>query len=289
MSGRTRAGALDTGDILLTTVLVAQAIRLVAGVVGGVVTATDQTPFAPGRFRTGAAIAEFGAAGDGVGIVLLLLAAALLWWRAAGRAPTAGVPRLGRFREATAWLLMLTAVAVVLVIVGLTIEASVDVGAGWRRVVSLQGFQIAYLVAAVGALVVVRGLAFGREDVDDAEGSPAAVFAVDRQTGAVLAWWSIREAADNAPLYGVEDDEYEWYLDDGTVVAASAEDGDVHLVPGDDERPQELIRHLQEHAQRRGLRVDDPDEPLEYVDPITRDHYLQMWPGWMRWIGRLVR
>ena len=57
---------------------------------------------------------------------------------------------------------------------------------------------------------------------------------------------------------------------------------EVHLQPTPDERPDELLRLLTAYAERRGLTIDEPDEPLAYVDPISRDHYLEMWPGWLR-------
>ena len=105
---------------------------------------------------------------------------------------------------------------------------------------------------------------------------------------AISAWPSARE---NAPLYGVEDDEYEWFLDDGGVLRATATGRVVSFSPTGEERPDDLLRHLKEYALRRGIVIDDEDanEPLAYVDPIAREHYLEMWPGWLRWLGRLAR
>jgi hypothetical protein len=288
MTRAQRTGAIDAGDVLLVTVLGTQLIRLVAAVAGGIAVAGNPADYEPGRFHTGATIAEFGTAGDGVGVLLLLLAVAVLCWRASGARPATAEPRFERLRATTGWLLTLTAISAVAALVGLTVQAS---GAGflnWQRLVSLDGFQVAYLVAALGALAVVHRLSTDAAAGDEADDEPAAVFAVDRRTGGVLAWWSVREAEDNAPLYGVEDDEYEWYLDDGVVLSAAADARDVRLTVTAESRPDELLAVLQEYAQRRGLDVQETHEPLSYVEPIARDHYLEMWPGWLRWIGRLT-
>ncbi|HET7531407.1 MAG TPA: hypothetical protein VFJ98_10650 [Mycobacteriales bacterium] len=268
-------------DLLVASLLVAQAIRLVAAVVGGIATAAQNVDFAPAPFRNGVIVAQFGDAGDGVGILLLLLATALLCWQvsAAGRA-------------ATGWLLVLTAVSAVLAAIGFGIESSAGDFHDWQRLVSVEGFQLAYLVATLGALAVVRRLSPAAAPAERDDEASAAVFAVDRRTGAVLAWPSVRDAEARAPLYGVEDDEYDWFLDDGVVLVATADGRDVRLSPTGDERPDVLLRHLKDYAERRGLTIDeddDEDEPLAYVDPITRDHYLDMWPGWLRWLGRLTR
>ena len=197
---------------------------------------------------------------------------------------------------ATSRLLVLTGLSSVLLAAGYLWSVADATFFPVGQVVHLAGFALVSALAMGGALFVVRGMDSmrsapdrGATDVDDEEG--AAVFAVDRRTGAVLAWPSMREAAANAPLYGVEDDEYEWFLDDGVVLAASAVGQDVTFVATSDARPDDLLRHLKEHASRRGLTIDDEeaDEPLAYVDPIMRDNYLELWPHWMRPIGRFFR
>ena len=292
MTAPPHQGRRDAGDLLVITLLATQAVRLVAAVVGGVAAASDHTPFSPDGFHTGYVLSTFGSAGDGTGVVVLGLAGVVLWARTVGRTSPASV-HWWRQRDLSTVLLGFTALSALVEGVGLLMQASAT-GDAWRRVIVPVGFEIAYLLAAVGAIATLRRLdadetaSTGVADgVVDEPG--AAVFAVDRKTGVVLAWPSVGEARAKAPLYGVEDDEYDWFLDDGVVLAASAAGSHVRLVPTPDARPDELLARLTAYAERRGLAVDEPDEPLAYVDPIIRDHYLEMWPGWLRWIGRLTR
>jgi hypothetical protein len=280
----------DAGDLLVSALLLAQALRLVASVVGGFTTVGQREDFAPGRLRVGEVLSAFGSAGDGVAVALLAVATAVLWWRAT----TPGQPYRTGQRDVLVWLLALTALGALVEAVGASIETSIS-GIG-VRLVSLVGFEAAYVVAALGAIGAVRRLSPAPSDAqvvaEEIGGEAgAAVFAVDRKTGAVLAWPSVSEAIEKAPLYSVQDDEYEWFLDDGVVLAASALGRDVTLVATPEERPDDLLHHLKEHALRRSLDLDDKeaDEPLAYVDPIMRDNYLEMWPGWLRPLGRLFR
>ena len=292
MTAPPRQDRRDAGDLIVIALLATQAVRLVAALVAGVAAATEHVPFAPDHFHTGFVVSTFGSAGDGTGVVLLALAAVVLWARsAAHRSPASA--SWWRQRDVTTVLLAVTALSAVLDGVGLFVQAAAATDS-WRRVIVPMGYEIAYLVAAAGVILALRRLdsdeAAGADSGDDLADEPgAAVFAVDRKTGVVLAWPSVREARAKAPLYGVEDDEYDWFLDDGVVLAASAAGSDVHLTPTPDARPEELLARLTAYAERRGLAVDEPDEPLAYVDPIARDHYLDMWPGWLRWIGRLTR
>ena len=291
MSTPPRETRRDAGDLIVIALLAAQAVRLVAALVGGVAAATEHVPFAPGRFHTGFVLSTFGGAGDGTGVVLLALAAVVLWARSAAHTSPASAS-WWRQRDVTTALLGITALSAVLDGVGLLMQAAAAVDS-WRRVIVPVGYEIGYLLAAVGVILALRRLDADEmvgADGDDLVDEPgAAVFAVDRKTGVVLAWPSVHEARARGPLYGVEDDEYDWFLDDGVVLAASATGSDIRLTPTPDARPDELLARLTAYAERRGLSVDEPDEPLAYVDPIARDHYLEMWPGWLRWIGRLTR
>jgi hypothetical protein len=278
-------------------VLAVQALRIVVAVISGVVASREHFPgadFGGGPGESGAdRLLQFAAAGDGEGAILMVLAAVLLWL-------VAMLPRSERSWRgdyaATSALLVLTAASCVLSAAGYLWAASEQEYFPVSREVQLVGFAIVYTVTVAAVLYVVRGVntsvsttAVAPEDDGDEAG--AAVFAVDRKTGVVLAWASRAEAQEKAPLYGVEDDEYEWYLDDGVVLQATADGRDVSFAPAGEERPDELLQHLKDYAQRRGIIIDEAeaDEPLAYVDPIARDHYLEMWPGWLRWLGRLAR
>ena len=282
---------------LLRIVLVVQSLRIVVAVVGGLVAGREHLPGASYGIHpaeTGAErLLQFSSAGDGEGAILMVLAAVLLWL-------VAMLPRSERSWRgdyvATASLLALTSISSLLTAVAYIWFASEPVGFPTSQEVQYVGFSIVYAVLTAGVLYVVRGVnaavtsvSVAGADEDDEEG--AAVFAVDRKSGVVLVWSSQAEARAKAPLYGVEDDEYVWFLDDGVVLRAVADGRDVSFTPTGEERPDDLLRYLRDYVERRGLTIDDEeaDEPLAYVDPIARDHYLEMWPGWLRWLGRLTR
>jgi len=281
---------------LLRIVLAVQALRLLLSVVGGVAASVQHPPgddFGAGPLESGSQrLMEFAGAGGELGAVFMLIAVVLLW-ATAGRANSTAWPVN---YAATSWLLVLTGLSSVLLAAGYLWSVADTTWFPVGQTVRVVGFALVSAFAMGGALFVVRGMDTmrsapdrGTADVEDEAG--AAVFAVDRRTGGVLAWPSMSDAVAKAPLYGVEDDEYEWFLDDGVVLAASAAGQDVTLVATPEARPDDLVRHLKEHAARRGLTIDDEeaDEPLAYVDPITRDNYLEHWPHWMRPIGRFFR
>jgi len=274
---------------------VVQAAQIVVAVISGIAATAQHFPgngFGPGPGQSGAErLLEFAGAGDGFGALLMLLATVLLWLVAL--LPRRDRPWGGDY-AATSWLLVLTGISATLLAAGYVWAAA---GADFfptGQEVRFVGSSVIYAAAMAGALFVLRGVNAAvteRATVDeDDDEAGAAVFAVDRKTGAVLAWTSRAEARDKAPLYGVEDDEYEWFLDDGAVLVAAANGRDVTFTPTGEERPDDLLGHLKEYALRRGIVVDDEDtdEPLAYVDPIIRDHYLDLWPGWLRWFGRLT-
>jgi hypothetical protein len=285
---------------LLRIVLAAQAVRLVVAVVAGIAASTQHAPgadFGPGPLESGAQrLTDFADAGDGFGVLFMLLAVLLLW----ATASVATLPEQRRAwrtdRVVTSWLLVLTALSSVLLAIGYAWAAT---GADFFPVaqeVRLVGSAGIWAVVLAAVVYVTRGMTVSPPvadpgDAADPDDAPAAVFAVDRATGDVLAWPSRADARDKAPLYGVEDDEFEWFLDDGTVLLATAQGRDVAFTSAGDERPDDLLRHLKDYATRRGLVADDDDEdePLAYVEPIAREHHLAMWPGWLRWLGRLTR
>ncbi|HET6818079.1 MAG TPA: hypothetical protein VFH66_12715 [Mycobacteriales bacterium] len=286
--------ARTAGELLVTLLLAVQAIRFLASVVGGIATWRQRTDFGPpGRFHVGEILASFGAYGDGVGVLLLVVAVVMLWFARLTPAHQAGTPAVWQ-TDPLRWLLALTAVGAAVGTLGVALEVSVTGLPIGARLVAEVGFQSSYIVLALGAMVALRrvdAIDASTVDPDESTDAPAAVFAVDRRTGDVHAWASRAEARAKAPLYGVEDDEFDWYLDDGAVLRATADGRDVVFTPTGGERPDDLLRHLKEYAVRRGITVDEEesDEPLAYVEPIARDHYLEMWPGWLRWLGHLTR
>ena len=291
--------ARRAGVPLLRIVLVLQAARIVVAVVAGIAAGTEHFPgadFGGGPRESGAErLVQFGAAGDGTGALVMVLAAVLLWL-------VATLPRgdraWGGDYAATSALVVLTALSSLVTAVGYLWVAADQDFFRVSQVIELVGLAVVYALTLGAVFYVVGGInaavlqaAIVPTDDEDGDEAAAAVFAVDRRTGDVLAWASRRDAVAKAPLYGVEDDEYDWYLDDGAVLRATAHGRDVSFTPTGEERPDDLVQHLKEYASRRGLTIDEEeaDEPLAYVDPIARDRYLDLWPGWLRWLGRLTR
>jgi hypothetical protein len=277
--------------LIVGVLLAAQAVRLVTSVVAGITTVKQSAPGGIVYYATGPKIAAFGGAGDGVGVLLLAVAVVVLWLTV-----PAWDDRSLRQSEIALWLIALTAADVVVHAVGVSVEVTeFPQGQPWGQLVEFVGFDAAYLVVAVGCLSVLRGLSYVADEAvmagDDDTVSPVAVFAVDRRNGDVLAWPSMSTAVAEAPVYGVEDNEYEFFLDDGTVLSAGVVDDRVNFSPTGVDRSDDLLAALRAYAERTGITVDaaEADEPLAYVDPVSRAHWLDNWPGWLRWVGRIAR
>jgi hypothetical protein len=115
------------------------------------------------------------------------------------------------------------------------------------------------------------------------------VFAVDRGNGEVFAFFSYARAARTISVYSIEEDEYVFYADDGTLLVASVVDDRTTFTPTGVVRRDELLQHLRSFTQRTSVEVIDRDDPTAYAVPIADWQWLQLWPGWLRGIGRLVR
>jgi hypothetical protein len=122
-------------------------------------------------------------------------------------------------------------------------------------------------------------------------GEVRSVFAVDRATSDVHAFLSVGDATRRVHRYSIEDDEFAFYTDEGTVLDAEVVDGRIRLQLTDEVQRNELLARLRQFVVRRGITIDaeDADDPLAYAGPISRWHWLEMWPPWMRPIGMLFR
>jgi hypothetical protein len=196
-------------------------------------------------------------------------------------------------RPLVGWAFGLTAVLAVMQGVGFGLIYSLPIGAHQTaRLVESEGFALAYVLVSVGGLLAMRQLSLAvdaqliaEDDVD------ALVFAVDRSTGDVRAFFSAAEAIRRMHVYSIEDDEFAFYTDEGVVLHAAVVDGRVRLEPTDTAQPGQLLATLKEFAGRRGITIDPAaaDDPAAYVAPISQWQWLEMWPPWMRGLGRLFR
>jgi TRAP-type C4-dicarboxylate transport system permease small subunit len=248
---------------------------------------TAHAGFPESRLRAGDVLVTFGTAGDGAGILLAVVAAAAVWW-----CLRVGAAGAGRLRSAVAWSFGIVVALAVLSAVGVGLLESF--GSQASRTLLASGFALAYAVVAVGCVVLLRQydaaineLAF-EHDVPDVD---AFVFAVDRRSGDVRAFLSARQAVRGMHVYWVEDDEFDFYTDEGLVLDASVADERIVLRPTETVRLDELLVRLGEFVARRGIDVDaaDADDPAAYAVPIARWQGLEMWPPWLRPLGRLFQ
>ncbi len=265
----------------------AAAIRLLAAVVAGFVEWHDSaTEDFFGRVRAFDVLTTFGSGGDGTGVLLALAAAALvcvLLWRDDAFALALHV--------AVMWLFGVTAVLAVAEGTGVGLLYSEHPGHQTARLLQGDGFALAYVVVAIGAIVLLGRFGVLLDERSATDDIDAFVFAVDRKSGDVRAFLSVRDARRGMHVYSVEDDEFAFYADDGAVLNASVEDDRITFRSTDQEQPEVLLSALKEFADRRGIRIDEAeaDDPTAYAVPISRWHWLEMWPPWLRPIGMIFR
>ena len=266
--------------------LMGAGIRIIAAIAAGFAdwhdTTTPFTGFA--RARAYDVLTTFASAADGTGVLLAVVAAAGVWW-----AIHQGDVRAQALVPVSQWVFGVTALLSIMHGVGEAIIYSFPPGRQTPRLITNEGFALAYLVIAVGAIVLLQRVDSQQALVDD--DLDAFVFAVDRRSGDVRAFFSAGEAARRMHVYSVEDDEFAFYTDEGLVLEASAVDDRIMLRATEEQRELELLERLKEFVNRRGIKVDadEADDPTAYALPISRWHWLEMWPPWMRPIGMLFR
>ena len=274
---------------LAQVILLGAALRIVASVVAGIIewAQNGDQGYPNGTFRAGDILDTVGDAGDGVGVLLALAALALVWWLLAVDEPVEGL------RSAAATVLGLTAVSAFVQVLGFMLLFSIAPESTlWSQLVLRVGHSLVYAIVALGGVAAARRLAglVRAQAVQRFDDDPL-VFAIDRLSGDVHAYFSVDTAERKSHVYSVEDDELAFYTDEGKVVRASAEHDRVVLTPTDVDQRDVLLERLREFVVRRGLHVhpDDADDPTAYAKPISEWQWLQLWPGWLRWMGRIVR
>lgn len=275
--------------LLSLLLLVGAALRLLTSIAAGFLEWHHSAgALPPGRGQAYDVLSTFGAAGDGTGVLLLVAAVATAWWAA-----RLGDPRAETLWPLIGWAFGLTAVLAAMQGVAFGLFYSLPFGQDQTaRLVQTEGYALAYVLISVGGVVVatrLRQVADERLLADD--DLDAFVFAVDRATGDVRAFFSGAEATRRMHVYSVEDNEFAFYTDEGVLLEAAVVDGRISLQPTDLAHPDELIAALKEFALRRGIGIDpaDADEPTAYVTPISNWHWLDMWPPWTRGFGLLLR
>lgn len=272
-------------------ILIGVWLRLLTSVVAGIVDIAGSDPgYFPHRTaaRVGDILVTLGGAGDGTGVVLTVAALAILWLLHGSALDT------DRLRVATATAFGLTALLAFAATAGFWLLFSVATDdVVWSRLVSGTGSSLAVAIVALGGAAATRTLPVAAAERRQSSGftDDPFVFAVDRHSGDVHAYFSADEAARRTHVFAVEDGEYAFYADDGTVIAATVEQDQIMLRPTMSTDPDGLLQRLKEFVTRRGINVAaaDADDTTAYVVPINDWQWLELWPGWLRWMGRLVR
>jgi hypothetical protein len=276
-----------TGRLALSVLVVAATIRIVSAVIAGFVALGRHDGLDAGRLHAGDVLNAFGSAGDGIGALLAAAAVGVVWGLSRQRATSrALVSSVRVVVTVTAVMTVASAVAVILL--------DTDDNPFSYHLTLIIGFAVAYLVVCLGGLLVLSGLrdvAVDQLDPDQpyADGVEPLLFAVDRGNGEVFAFFSFAQARRTISSYSVEENEYTFYTDEGHLVNASAQDMLTRFTPTEEDRRDELMRALRQFAQAKELPVEEPQDPTSYAVPISDWQWLELWPGWLRPIGRLVR
>jgi hypothetical protein len=269
--------------------LAATGIRSLAAIIAGFVEWHDSanTGLPEGRFRAGDVLTTFGAGGDTAGILLVVCAAAAVWW-----CLRVGDVDAARLRVAVNWAFAVVVAANVASAVGVGLIDSL--GSRSAHTVEASGFALANVIVAIGVIKALQRYGAAVDQIafeEDDSGIEAFVFAVDRKSGDVRAFLSVRQAARGMHIYWVEDDEFVFYTDEGVVLDASVVDQRIVFHLTETIRRDQLLSQLREFVTRRGIKVDsaDEDDPAAYAVPIARWQGLELWPPWLRPLGLLFQ
>ena len=286
-----RVGQGETSAIRLLTalVLVAATLRVVGAVLYGIRTATQSfDAFGFGSNRSGQVLTAFGSAGDIQQALLVLVASVLV----GGALRTRRQVSEG-LRFAALAVDVLTVVSALLTAVGYVVVFHSNFNQTWGQLARSEAESAAVVVLAGGALALVNGFerATARAGKGD-DGFDAVVFALDRHSIDVRAFFSLDEVRRRLHVYSVEENEYELFSDEGEELRVALDsEGRMSFAQTGIQRKADLLERLKEFALRRGISVDpaDADDPSAYAIPVSNWQWLELWPPWMRPIGRIFR
>ena len=263
----------------MALLVLAATLRLLGAIIGGFIAMSlHRDVFAPVSQRAGTILGTFGSAGDTVGALLAVAAAVLIGW---GKVRDTGL------RFAVRAVLVVTAALVCLRVAGYFVLSADFNAAGAVEESVVTGSGVCDLLLCLGGL-----WALGRspaEPIADSRGEPdPLVFAVDRGNAEVFAFFSYAEVARTLSVYSIEGDEFAFYTDEGYVIDASVVHDRPRFTVTDDNRRDLLVSALRSFATRHDLDVDADDDLTAYAVPISDWQWLELWPGWMRGLGRMV-
>lgn len=261
----------------------ATVLRFLGSVIAGVIALTAEPDFPQMRERAANILTAFGSAGDTTTVLVVLAAAALLVW---GQ-PRPPVESLGRVIRV---LLLVVAVLVLARVAGVFL-IDVDLPS---QVQAQEAFVAAFgagdlLLCAGGVILLGRVKAVKAVEATATDDLEPLVFAVDRGNGEVFAFFSYAEAVRAISIYSIEEDEFAFYADDGTAINAEVVDERTRFTATDVDARDELMQHLRRFAKAKSLDVADPTDATSYAVPIADWQWLELWPGWLRGIARVVR
>jgi hypothetical protein len=238
--------------VLFYALVLAIAAHFVASILGGISQATTaNSEFAEpaATVPTGIVLEAFGAAAGSMALLGAVALGLVLIRRLAGGHESSSA--LGLLDG----IFVLTLISAVVQGIGMVMlandrsAAAIDTAA---QVLSPVGY---FVLAAGGSLAVVRLRNADARAASERAAFDTTVFAVDRSTGNVFVYLSVGEAERKMSVYSVEDDEFDFYADDGGVLTARVVDNRTVIEAGTDNRRAELLAALRAFVQRRGIDI----------------------------------
>lgn len=102
---------------------------------------------------------------------------------------------------------------------------------------------------------------------------------------------SLERAAGSVEAIDVDNAEYEFFADDGTVLHAETAGGEVTLRPTEERRPDELRDRLRRYLDHPRIRWDVSlaDDPLAFAQTVFDQRWQRRSFQWFPWLDRRLR
>jgi hypothetical protein len=116
-----------------------------------------------------------------------------------------------------------------------------------------------------------------------------AVFIFEGQDVDVRA--SLEAAARSVEAIDVDNGEYDFFADDGTLLEARTAGGVVTLRPTTERRPKELRERLRRYLEHPRVRLDIKlaDDPIVFAQTVFDDRWRRRSFQWFPWLDRRLR
>jgi hypothetical protein len=99
---------------------------------------------------------------------------------------------------------------------------------------------------------------------------------------------AIEDAAAHLEAIDVDNGEYDYFTDDGTVLLGETEDGEVVLRPTQERKPDDLRERLRRHIDYPTVDLDPSlaDDPVAFAQAVLDRQWARRWFQWFPWLDR---